>query len=58
MGPEIPIHRPKLAACLAGSHPVLRLSTLRAKDHLYDECNREPEPGDPENHENTRQLSH
>ena len=57
MGPEIPLNRAELAARMARSHPVLCLPASRAQNHLHNECYRKPEPRDPKNHQNTRQLS-
>jgi len=44
-------------ARVPGGHPVLRLPARRAQNHLYDKCDREPEQSDPQNHQNTGQLS-
>ena len=38
MGPKVPVNRPKLAARMARSHPVLRLPTSSAQNHLHDKC--------------------
>ena len=51
------INRPKLAASMAGGHPVLCLPASGAQDHLHHQRHRKPEPGDPENHQNPWQLS-
>ena len=56
MGQKIPINRPKLATRLAGGHPVLRLPASRAQNHLYHQRHREPEPGNPQNHQNPWQF--
>ena len=49
--------KPKLAASMAGGHPVLCLPASGAQDHLHHQRHRKPEPGDPENHQNPWQLS-
>ena len=40
LGPEIPGHRPELAARLGRGHPVLCLPRRRAADFVHDECHR------------------
>ncbi len=37
--------------------PFFCLPARCSENHLYDQCNRKPEQGDPENHENKGQLS-
>ena len=56
-GRQISFNRPKLAASMAGGHPVLCLPASGAQDHLHHQRHRKPEPGDPENHQNPWQLS-
>ena len=56
MGREICLDRTGLAPSLAGGHPLLQLRSGDPQDHLHDQCHREPEPRDPEIHQDARLI--
>jgi hypothetical protein len=57
LGTALSLDRPGLATGLGGGHPVLRVQPGNPSRHLHHECHREPEPGDPQGHQDPRLFS-